>query len=222
MASYWPPQPQKKQSNECGYLKKKTKRQWIAHNLQCFQRVDVAKIPNAPGNDYLIYLEQEKLVDWKISYRGQKFQMDTREFFNIVEDTLVEYVPCGLMTWNTDDENTPLVPIRIKRIRRTPERHHKTGLWKMAIDIRLPKGIQLCERLSKVKLQIRSQLLPKLRYQYGYCNLIHSKYNRCSDKEYLTRPGNLGTHHKYKRCQVFQLKPGEWTPKIVCRFDVGT
>lgn len=224
MASYWPPKPKPVAKKTCGYLKKPSSRhrQWIAHNITCFERVDVAKIPNAPGNDYLLYLEQENLANWKLKYRGQTFPMDTREFFNILEDTLVEFVPCGMMAWNTDKKESSLIPIRVKRIRKTPERHHKVGLWKMAIDVRLPPGVELCEKLSNVKIQLRSQLLPKRRYQYGYCNLIHSKYNRCSDKEYLTRPGSLGANHKYKRCQVFQLIPGEWSPKIVCRFDVGT
>ena len=213
MASFWP--PKKKQG-------RRNPRQWISHNIDCFDRVDVAKIPNSNGNDYLLYLKVKNLPTWKLMFRGNDFRMDTREFSNILEDTLVEYTPCGMIAWDTNHEKPHVLPIRIKRVRISPTRIHKLGVWELAFDVRIPKGEQLCDTLYDVKFQLRSRLLPKSKYQYGYCNLIHAKYNKCSDSQYLTRPGTLGTHHKYQRCQVFQLKPGDWTPKIVCRFDVGT
>lgn len=217
MASFWPPKQKKNQQQQ-----KQQKRQWIAHNIDCFDRVDVAKIPNSSGNDYVLYMKVESLPTWKIKYKKDTYSMNTQEFFNILEDTMVEYVPCGLISWDTNQNQPHLARIRVKSIRISPTKIHKLGIWEMAFDIRLPKGETICSRLSDVKIQLRSRLLPTRKYQYGYCNLIHAKYNKCSDSEYLTRPGTLGTHHKYKRCQVFKLTPGDWTPKIVCRFDVGT
>ena len=80
-------------------------------------------------------------------------------------------------------------------------------------DSTLPK------RVKNPVLMFQSKLLPRDRYQYGFCNMIDAAYNPCTDLQYLKAP-NMTLYNGNAQCIAFDLSKGN--PHQYCSFTTGS
>lgn len=195
---------------------------------QAFQRADIYPASGESGNSYLVCFrkpkdENGKVPDdfatfpkWVLKIQDHTVRLDQIQMLNLLRDTLIEYKPkcairvkkryyTGVVTgFHGTVSDDPLY-----------EKYKRNYYFMLSVttDSTLP------EKINKPVLLLQSKLLPKGRYQYGFCNKIDAAYNPCSDLQYLKAP-SMTLYNGNGQCMAFDLTKGN--PHQYCSFTTGS
>ena len=151
--------------------------------------ISIIKRNNSDGN---VIDNFQLFPKWTVMFQGQRVQKDLLDFLTLAQDTLLENeLPiridyrCG----------TGVVTVRGKILGFIGTKGDE-GLYikdkkshNCHIYINLDQGQSLPNTLRRFQITITGDLLPNDIYQYGFCKSSDSRFNKCSDMDYIKNNG---------------------------------
>jgi hypothetical protein len=217
----------RKKNGKVQITKRPISRQWRATS-QSFYKMDVFPVEGATGNTYMLCFKKKKdengiipdnfaiFPKWNVIYRGNSSRLDQIQILNLLRDTFWEFKPTCTLRYNnrqcvgrvTGFHGTVSDDPLYEKYKR-----HYYFILNFETNVSLPKQIK------KPFIILQSKLLPKPRYEYGFCNLIDAAYNPCTDEQYLKAP-NMTLYSGNSQCMAFDMTKGN--PHQYCSFSTGT
>lgn len=215
------------------------KRQWVGTS-DLIDHANVFPVSQS-DNTYLISIEKRDAPKktshderfhlypfWSMQFRGNTFRKDLQDMLSLLQDTFLAEtsIPIELRWKPTSKGNRTSGFVRKPGVltgfvgqKGDDEgviKHSKTHNFHFHVKM----GCRLPEDLDNFSIRIVGDLLPKGRYQYGYCAKMDGRWMVCSDFGYLENHTDTNMWFGKHRCRPADLTKGN--PNIYCSFKEGT
>ena len=205
-------------------------RKWSFTNLRKFKSANVTKPYNNHKNIYRLSFSVMNggFPDSNVIFNNIKITLDQTQIARLLRATLNEYQPKCCLGYKTKGGKSRAISGKIISFYYLPNNQSKYKVNDknpFVVYLKLYPQYRLPLNLKNIKINIRSRLLPRKKYQYGFCDTYGSKFKVCTDKEYMSSPGislvpDNGVSKGRTQCMVFRLRPPQ-SPKTYCKFDIG-
>ena len=217
-------------------------RSWISRTVKPIPRGIAYPDLHSDKLAYLLMFERHgknlQKPFWDLLYQGKFYRKDNVTMSNYLQDTFYEYEPCITIRYCDPANQKGKCGRKAQgnqgfvakgKLRYVKATQHDEGLYftqqkhHLKYYIELEEGSKpLPENLRNISITLKSKLLPKDKYTYGFCHIVTARFIKCSDLNYIKYGGVSGQIPDVQddRCRVFPHSMGPFHG--FCSFKIGT